>query len=508
MPSCKTCSSFLLLDNDLKEYCPECIGKILLNKDKSICFCNRVLEKLDVVKHDFIKKYSKWHLIQSTLNARAFISTDIVNKAPRINLSRLIAIDYLLRDLLKTKDFGTTNITGEALETLIYFYENFYCRIVDNIEYIENDFGFIVLDDDIDISLLIDRVKRPDNNFNNFFKNLVKSRFHFKVEWKQIYEMFKLNLVFSQKDGEEYLRKHAEEYKRIGEESKLGKSVSHRELTIPDYISKFLPTIVQLGCLLRMNRATEELYSFRELDGRISDPRILMDVADIGMRKGLAIGLSAQIPKNKFIKHFSRINSNPEQTLDALIFNEESKSTPLVIKRGGKILISPMHSTLLTLYLFHLLCPEQVNEQKNRAAGEFEKEIVPKILKDYGFDLRDPKHNGKELIDRVYTKAGKQFDVIGVKNDVLFVFECKKWGLTPKYFFKYRSENRKTEIEGIYEDQVIRINFLKDNMGDLGFDDKKIKQIRNILVLETLGNTPLTLYKDMQIIDLDGISKL
>ncbi len=136
-------------------------------------------KKWEKVKYDLIRVYDRWGLIKRALLYRELVTRDIVMNA-KIELDRLIAVDYLLRDLLKVDDFKGDNITNKSFDTLIKFYSRFYIGILDNIEYIEQDYGLIVLNVDIDQNEIFEETRYPRKRF---LKNFLKSRFYLKSEW-------------------------------------------------------------------------------------------------------------------------------------------------------------------------------------------------------------------------------------------------------------------------------------------------------------------------------------
>lgn len=508
MPLCENCSTPLLLDSNLNEFCADCSGEIVLSKIESLQFCKTALEKWEKVKYDLIRAYDRWELIKRARLYRELVTRDIVMNA-KIELDKLIAVDYLLRDLLRSDEFKGDNITNESFDTLIGFYSKFYVRTIDNIEYIEQDYGLVVVKVDIDQNEIFEETIYPKKQF---LDNFLKSRFYFKSEWGSVYDLFKSNLVFSKEDGERYFKEHAEEYERIEKKLKGERPVSYRSLSIQDYIVKYLLLIIQLGSLLRRNDPTISLYSFNNLEKVVDDPRVLMDVSNIGMKYGKPTDLVAKISKEKFSKKLCKYHSKAkaEEILTALMFDPEEGSTPLVVDRGKYLFISPMVMTIITLYLFYVMYPDEVNATKNEKAEEFEKYIVPPLLKKNGFNLDDPKHKDEELIGRNYSAyGGKNFDIIGTKDDSIYVFECKKWGLTPKYFYKYRRENRVDELEEIYRDLGIKADFIRKNPGEIGYDKTKFKDVKKVLVLENFGHVSNTkYYKDMLIADLSTLDSV
>ena len=181
------------------------------------------------------------------------------------------------------------------------------------------------------------------------------------------------------------------------------------------------------------------------------------------------------------------------------------------MEKGKNLFISPMLLYLIQFYLFHIICLNQVNAAKDKSAKEFERNTVPDLLEKNGFNINDPKHKGKPMVNRTYKKCGKhgkQFDVIGTKKDTIYVFECKQWGLVPMYFYNYRKKDRLDELEKIYSDQVTRADFIKNNIDEVGYDKTKFSKVEKIIVLENLGNIPTTKYRDMIIVDLNNISSI
>ncbi len=83
---------------------------------------------------------------------------------------------------------------------------------------------------------------------------------------------------------------------------------------------------------------------------------------------------------------------------------------------------------IVTFYLFHVICSNEVNAEKNKEVKKFEKDTVPSLLEGNGFNLDDPKHKNKKLIDKCYATCGKnlilselkiaQYMSLSVKNGV------------------------------------------------------------------------------------------
>ena len=120
--------------------------------------------------------------------------------------------------------------------------------------------------------------------------------------------------------------------------------------------------------------------------------------------------------------------------------------------------------------------------------------------------IDDPKNPDLKLIGR--KRGGREIDVISYKGENIYVIDCKKWGLVPLYFYEHKKKGKIGNIEDEFVKQEERIKYIKNNMKKLGFDPKKYKNIKNVIVLEYKGNLPISKYKSMKIISLSEIANL
>ena len=193
---------------------------------------------------------------------------------------------------------------------------------------------------------------------------------------------------------------------------------------------------------------------------------------------------------------------NFETLLKLITFSQDKlDSFPIVyfsILRKA-IYVPPYTISLIHKYLSAKYTLD-IGIENSKLGPDFEKEIAS-ILNEIGISTNQPNSDKIQLINVKDNEDNPslEIDVVGYTKDTIWIIDCKHFIPNTSFFTNNRRQKifNKLRNERIKEKQILRANFVKNNLEKFGFSSSYIKHYKSAVItlleepLEKVGTTYL-----------------
>ena len=191
---------------------------------------------------------------------------------------------------------------------------------------------------------------------------------------------------------------------------------------------------------------------------------------------------------------------DPDRMRSMLVSSKENcKEFPLLVEYKTKILVCPEILLLILSFIRYGFAKEQYKSDLSFLGNDFVENVI-ELLESQGFSLEHPKHKGKRLVGIKINSINREFDLLPHNEKYLFVIECKRNSLRPKYIFNYEKENRAFGNDGIKDEidnkHLSRVYYFQNNQKEFGFKSERI--VKGLIV--TLIKEDIEDYKGVDVI--------
>lgn len=486
--------------------CPDCNGLHLLTKDDSIKLCEKQYQYFDEILSHSLKKYSKKNFLVWLLGFRENLYSKFIIEDPFIKLDELLSINVLIKKVMESCGNTGIEVDNEGNIKSILFSFQSLIKIKEHCYLIEEEFGYFVVKEDIDLENI-----GPENLFSNF-------KFVYDEDWIIVIESFDQSLIMTTETGEKFLENYQEEYEKIKNNN------TSEEMNNPEeYIHNLYPLFQSFRVGLTKNKLFADTFDFDYLE----DKKILIELfSKISKNFGFQHGLLTCTDKEEFKKFLNSEFNDLDQTrlYNNLVYSETNQDVfPLFVELDNQVFISRFFTNLIGLFYYSFYYNDLFKKETESLSQIFEKIDVPNKFHENSFNVR------------VNMKKKKTFeiDTIAWDNNTLYVVESKIWDVRP-YFehrrihgyrerdlkgivdgFKYTGENAKpipnlTDKVDYVKENIAQI--LSDHEEDNNFPDypevdcKNIKEFVGIVV--TKSYPPIKEYKNIKMIGFREIDDL
>ena len=169
---------------------------------------------------------------------------------------------------------------------------------------------------------------------------------------------------------------------------------------------------------------------------------------------------------------------------DMLISSEMNcKQFPLLIEYESKILVCPETIKLILSLLRFDFGKCEYKSKLGSLGDDFEEKTV-EFFELQGFSLDHPRNKEQRLVGIKINCINREIDLLPYNDKYLFVVECKRNSIKPKYIFDYERRNRAIGNQGIKDEidtkHLIRVRYFQNNQEEFGF--KSIKTVKGLIV--------------------------
>jgi hypothetical protein len=502
---CEECGNDLFLKNVLEdsyEYCcPSCFNLSPFDKTKSLELCREYIELTKQASLNYCQRFSREMLLYLALNKREMILkelSDVIN----IKVGDILWPTLIIRDCLDKSFNGQGNYSKENLDYLCSYYseriiaENLLIEIQENYFYLFEDSHELkeLVPHSLIIVLNNDRRYRavPSYRWRYFIEAAETVHFGPSIRKERIIKRI------NTRERERQLRR-----KRI--EIQLNRANERKRKKLLEKLSELkeisiAETLEELYNSIYLRYYNEDFLAFREIR---REKKILSFIGQIMAVAKERLNHIEQDQKYKkyyyemsydeFI-HLCSLNSlDFSEMCDTLLSSEmDCKQFPLLIEYGSKILVCPETITLILSLIRFDFAKCEYKSKLGSLGDDFEEKTI-ELFESEGFSLDHPKNKEQRLVKIKISCINREIDLLPYNNKYLFVVECKRNSLKPKYIFDYERKNRALGNEGIKDEienkHLMRVQYFQNNQEEFGFSSTKIvKGLIVTLIKEDIEN--------------------
>jgi len=490
-----------------KTLCKNCDKTKFLSYEESIKFCDVSIELAKKYFYNDLKKYNPKALMLYLLNYREKLSYDFLMKTHYLPEEEFLAVNTLLKKLPRIENVkASTDISEEKVRDLVNAYL-FYTSFENWKIHVQEGLALFLYDQKINLDEIeIDYLMTHSKEFLDFCKNFT---IVYNENFEFIFESFKSAQHLSEKEVEQYMKKHAKEYEEVERKSLY----SHRKnYSSKEYIESLYDMLIGLYVGLLRNHVYAEVFNIEYLKKTSITPQKIIKLRNIFPHKD---GLLSVTTNDEFIQMIEKLGYSKEEIFDNMVFSfTNNQIFPFLVKLNGNIICS--YWLMYLMYMFSYLFLEfetfqSVHEEKSRV---FEQEVVKREFEKIGFDY---KPNQKPR------KKGFEIDGLAQKDRVLLIVEVKHW-IIKRYFeqmkiHSYRERDLKGVVDGkqyttkdgeqIEEDKpslLEKIEYVKNNLEMWSYDKIAGLQIKGIVI--TKSYPPIKEYKGILFLSVNEIKNL
>ncbi len=491
-------------------FCPYCLDLVPIDKSKSLDLLKNYSNNVRKVASECLSSFSKEKIIKDFMNFREITFKD--EEAINFNLKRCIISTLIIGDCLKnTSGRNYTNCVPYNFEDLYFFYEKLYFA---NNSIVEIEEGF-------------SSIFPSSEKLNELIPQIRKISFEFeRKEYcyipKQIWQYYNNTLEFSTLLSS-HLRKNHSLFKQIEKNRKTNEKITKLNLKCQratKWQKKKIYNEIELLKKEKIYSLLEmiyngfhavyldaEIFSFKELqeidlEGPVS--KIIGSL--IAYKKGNSIRyedspLYYEITFEGFRKICEGCNVNVDMCYDLLVSSEmHCKEFPLLIEINSTIFICPEFLTFIWSFIKFKYNSKSFKDETGTLLGKNFETEVEELFRSQGFRLEHPIHKNNKLTDKKISfndNSGKnlkfEIDLIPYNDKFIFVVECKRYNLKPNYIYEKERRLRFCGNKGIKDEinnkHIHRINYIKANYGEFGFNsEKEVKGLIVTYVKEEFSN--------------------
>jgi hypothetical protein len=412
------------------------------------------------------------------------------------SLSMFVSFSYLIKCLMIEDFDGNIEASEQNTAALVQLFSKYLGLLTEHI-YLKEEFADLVATEPFEVSSLTmkDKQRKFSLIYNENYIPLLRT--------------YANNQIYPEDEG----RRKADEYRdgwakiRVGLEKKQNQ-VNHNP---GNMIKNSYPLVNALYCGLLKNVVFANTFDFSNYKGIIREPMQITDLAKGYVVARDSITITSLSSFRDAIRHVFKSKNVEAESI--LLFTANNTDTfPLFPLLEGNVFISHTTAFIIFLFLHPILLKKAYDNETTRRTKQLETEKAKEAFERAGFryvpNVTDRPKNPRLEIDGV---AGK--------NGVLLVVEVKGWGLTPFYEHKSKHEYLKRDLKGIvdglkYTEKegkniprlLDKIQYIRDNMGKLGFDPAEFKEVKGIIVIEDYP--PMEEYRGVKIVGLQDIPRI
>lgn len=521
--TCEICGNELFLKNILEnsyEYCcPNCLNFNPLNKAESLVLCKKYIELTHINSLNICKKFSFKDLIYASLNSRELAITkhpDVVN----IEIETILWATLIIKDCLKSSFSGNEVFLKENLYQLFSHYRD---RIeTENLLIeIQEDYAFLFED-----TLGLKELAAYSSTITVDGK---KYRVMTSWKWRHYIEALetiqlvpdirkgKIKKLVDEKirDRQTRIKKREFELVRAGRKRKT--KLQQEIKGLKESIRNETYEILYNSFYAIYFKDNEHFFEFNEI---IKEDRILnfIDLIIFVSREKLKntrqnppqIKKYYEMSIDEFKELCSSDSLNFEEMYSMLVSSKENcKEFPLLIEHETKILVCP-EILLLILSFIRFGFAKKEYKSKLSFLGMVFEENVAELFESEGFSLDHPKIKGQRLVGKKINSIGengREIDLLPYNEKYLFVIECKRHSLAPKYIFESEKELRLSSNEGIKDEidnkHLSRVQYFQIEQKEFGFKSNRI--VKGLIV--TLVKENIESYNGVDVIPFSELKE-
>jgi Holliday junction resolvase-like predicted endonuclease len=522
---CDRCGSILLLgiDGEIKRFCPNCEGIIVIDKKDSLSFNGNLIPFYKKKIEEIFRSYEKKSIIGSLIVNRELEPLAGMFSAP-FHSGRFLASNLALWYAFNFDRFGTKKVDSpfeRDYQKLLYYAE----EIIDchNFIYlISANFGAIVeipegKDPHKYLGVKNALADATGETSETFEEEMWKRRiFKFTEKWEPVlqdYKKFGLSTEVEVNEAELRKRIHEKKLEFLRERTKT-QFQQDVKIKRKEREKDNLQSILSILNLIELGDLGKQYIRFDELKDNLGynvgllkilsswAVQYLEDPEYRPLEKRTATLKAATTQDlSDFFKYFATPKDVPI-FFDKFVSNYNQFSRfPLVVKLDeNEFLIPPYTLFLIANFLtFKYLSKEKINQLKTLEGYGFEP-IVSKKLKNLGFTIVSTNFKDNPLNPTL------EIDIIAYYKDVIFVIECKSWALADNFLSLREETRRKKDLNNEISKQKKRLNYVKTNLSSLGFNKKQIKDVKSVVI--TKLHEQIQKINDSIILPFDRIEEL
>jgi hypothetical protein len=515
---CEKCGNELFLKNVLEnsyEYCClSCFNLSPLDRTKSLELCREYIELTKQASLNYCQRFSREMLLYLALNTREMILKefpDVIN----IKVGDILWPTLIIRDCLDKSFNGQGNYSKENLDHLFSYYseriiaENLLIEIQENYFYLFEDSHELkeLVPNSLIIVLNNDRRYRavPSYRWRYFIEAAETVHFGPSIRKERIIKLINMRV------RERQLKKKRIDI-QLNRANKRKRKQLIRKRSELDEIS-IAETLEELYNSIYLRYYNEDFLAFSEIR---KEEKILSFIGQI-----IAVGRERlnhaeqdqkykkyyyEMSYDEFI-HFCSLNSlDFAEMCDMLLSCEmDCKQFPLLIEYGSKILVCPETITLILSLIRFDFAKCEYKSKLGSLGDDFEEKTI-ELFESEGFSLDHPKNKEQKLVKIKISCINREIDLLPYNDKYLFVVECKRNSLKPKYIFDYERKNRALGNEGIKDEienkHLMRVRYFQNNQEEFGFSS--IKTVKGLIVtlikedIENYNGVDVVPFSDLQ----------
>ena len=492
MPCDKCGAQLILIDNSSK--CPICDHLALLDRTVAIEVSKRRLKFLGDLFTRHVLKHNKNRLIGHIVWEREKVARNYFKKYQELDLNKFLALNLLIKRLMKYKDYCNESIANEKnTRQLVEAFCN-YIALMNGHIYLKNGFFDLLYLEKFDLQNL-----EPKELMNKFVSVPNES-------FLPIKKTFENNNILTREDAKIKVKQFRKEFENA--RSKSSKKIHY---TPQEFIKHFYSVINQLYCGLLRNVVFEKTFNFSNYDKPFLSSAKIMDFVN---QFPLVENTITADKLNNFIMKLERFFKVRAKVIGKIfLFNEKNHNTfPLFVNLDDLVFVSHRTSYLIYILLHAILHKDLLDKETSLRSKEFEKTETKQMFEALGFqyfpNLKDKKK-----------KPTLEIDGIATCQNVLFVIECKDWGISTFYDHKNKQRYLERDLKGVVDgckytherkEKIVglsyKASFVKNNMQIWGLNPSDYDIVKGIIVMRDYP--PITEYKGIRIISLGDAKSL
>lgn len=274
------------------------------------------------------------------------------------------------------------------------------------------------------------------------------------------------------------------------------------------FIKKHYSVINQFYCCFLRNGVFDEVFGLLDKHKQLNVPpqKIMMLVNSYPYEEGKLYHTAL----SEFIvraKHYLAIDE--QQIKQNLIFSERNtQNFPIFLLVNGRIYISHRSTFLIYVLLHAIVYKDLFDDETENQSKAFEKTEVKSAFERIGWKYLNNKTDKK--------LSSLEIDGLATCGRRMIIVECKGWKLRPFYEYQKRQSQLVRDIKGVVDGEkytalkskkisslLMKIEFVKKNMGIWGLNKNDFDEIEGLIVLRNFP--PITEYKGIHVTSVKEI---
>lgn len=520
--SCQTCGNELFLkevfEDSYNYWCPYCAGFISIDKEIALDLCEAHAKSSKKLASNFCSTFSREDLISYSLNRREL---SVINEKDAINIKvrDFITSSLIIKDCLNGC-YGGDQSLKENMGILFSRYDDLISS-ENLITQVSEDYVFI-FESHPEIELAPTQIM---DSFEAHGKNyLVLPSYKWgyfidAVETVQFAPLPRRDKVKKQMK----LRAQEQERRMKALELELSRAKKNTRSKIEQKIvdekektrAETLSIIYNSMCPSYFNF---NFFAFNEIRSDSNALNFMVSLLNYCKEMRLSQpqnhkndNLYYEIGLDIFDFLCGLKSLDCEDMYRMLVSSEENcKEFPLLVDDNLNILICPETLFLVSSLILFASNIEKYNSDLGFRGTEFEHETRD-VFESCSFSLEHPLYKNKSVTNKKIkfeingNKIQREIDLLPYNDEYLFVVDCKRNSLRPKYILNHEKQNRAFGNDGIKDEienkHIDRVNYFENNQIDFGF--KKERKVKGLIV--TLIKEDIETYKGIDVVPFSDL---